>query len=52
VFDPDAAGMTVWHEAQYKAGRAWGRGFPPSFDTYATPPVEAAPAPTTEEVTA
>jgi catechol 2,3-dioxygenase len=45
VFDPDAVGTTVWHEEQYKAGRAWGRGFPPSFDTYATPPVEAEEVP-------
>ena len=40
VFDPDAAVTTVWDETGYKGSRAWGRGFPPSFDTYATPPVE------------
>jgi catechol 2,3-dioxygenase len=40
VFDPDPTVTTVWTEAQYKGSRAWGRGFPPSFDTYATPPVE------------
>ncbi len=43
VFDPDPEGTTVWRESQYKASRAWGREFPPSFDTYATPPFEAQP---------
>jgi catechol 2,3-dioxygenase len=38
VFDPSPEATTVWQEGQYKAGRAWGRGFPASFDTYATPP--------------
>jgi catechol 2,3-dioxygenase len=41
VFDPDAV-PTVWTADEYAQGRAWGRGFPPSFDTYATPPLEAA----------
>jgi catechol 2,3-dioxygenase len=41
VFDPSPAVTTVWPEAEYKRSRAWGRGFPPSFDTYATPPFEA-----------
>ena len=40
VFDPDPAVTTIWNETQYKGSRAWGRGFPPSFDTYATPPLE------------
>jgi catechol 2,3-dioxygenase len=40
VFDPSSSATTVWREGQYKSSRAWGRGFPPSFDTYATPPVE------------
>ena len=40
VFDPDPEGTTIWRESEYKASRAWGRGFPPSFDTYATPPFE------------
>src|SRR5579871_6213941 len=40
VFDPSPQVTTVWHESQYKSSRAWGRGFPPSFDTYATPPYE------------
>ncbi len=43
VFDPDPEGTTVWTESQYKGSRAWGRGFPPSFDTYATPPFEEEP---------
>jgi catechol 2,3-dioxygenase len=44
VFDPAPDATTVWHEAQYKSSRAWGRGFPPSFDTYATPPFPASEA--------
>ena len=40
VFDPDPEGTTVWPVETYKASRAWGRGFPPSFDTYATPPFD------------
>jgi catechol 2,3-dioxygenase len=40
VFDPDPEGTTVWPADRYKSSRAWGRGFPPSFDTYATPPHE------------
>src|SRR5579863_3794275 len=40
VFDPDPEGTTVWSEERYRSSRAWGRGFPPSFDTYATPPYE------------
>jgi catechol 2,3-dioxygenase len=40
IFDPDPEGTTVWRDATYRASRAWGRGFPPSFDTYATPPVD------------
>lgn len=39
VFDPDAIPI-VWTEREYASGRAWGRGFPPSFDTYGTPPFE------------
>ena len=38
VFDPSAAATTVWPQERYRSSRAWGRGFPPSFDTYATPP--------------
>jgi catechol 2,3-dioxygenase len=38
VFDPDPEATTRWLEGRYKNSRAWGRGFPPSFDTYATPP--------------
>jgi catechol 2,3-dioxygenase len=41
VFDPDAVPV-VWSWDEYTNGRAWGRGFPPTFDTYATPPLEAA----------
>jgi catechol 2,3-dioxygenase len=40
VFDPAPDATTIWPEAQYKSSRAWGRAFPPSFDTYATPPYE------------
>jgi len=40
LFDPDGA-PTVWTQQQYSSSRAWGRGFPPSFDTYATPPTQA-----------
>jgi catechol 2,3-dioxygenase len=40
VLDPDPQSTTVWPEERYKSSRAWGRGFPPSFDTYATPPQE------------
>ena len=40
VFDPSPQVTTVWREQQYQGSRAWGRGFPPSFDTYATPPFE------------
>jgi catechol 2,3-dioxygenase len=40
VFDPAPDATTIWHETEYKASRAWGRAFPPSFDTYATPPYE------------
>ena len=40
VFDPTPAVTTVWREAEYRSSRAWGRAFPPSFDTYATPPLE------------
>jgi catechol 2,3-dioxygenase len=40
VFDPSPQVTTVWHESEYKRSRAWGRGFPPSFDTYATPPFD------------
>jgi catechol 2,3-dioxygenase len=40
VFDPSPQVTTVWSEQQYKGSRAWGRGFPPSFDTYATPAFE------------
>jgi len=40
VFDPDPEATTVWPDATYRASRAWGRGFPPSFDTYATPPLD------------
>jgi catechol 2,3-dioxygenase len=40
VFDPTPQATTIWHEEQYKGSRAWGRGFPPSFDTYATPPYD------------
>jgi catechol 2,3-dioxygenase len=40
VFDPAPDATTIWHESQYRSSRAWGRGFPPSFDTYATPPYE------------
>jgi catechol 2,3-dioxygenase len=36
IFDPDG-GPTIWRDEEYKSSRAWGRGFPPSFDTYATP---------------
>jgi catechol 2,3-dioxygenase len=39
VLDPDPEATVVWPEAAYRESRAWGRGFPPSFDTYATPPV-------------
>ena len=38
VFDPSAQVTAVWSEDRYGRSRAWGRGFPPSFDTYATPP--------------
>jgi catechol 2,3-dioxygenase len=40
VFDPDDSSTTIWTEAQYQASRAWGQRFPPSFDTYATPPFD------------
>jgi len=40
VFDPDPEGTTVWPQDRYRSSRAWGREFPPSFDTYATPPLE------------
>jgi len=43
VFDPDPRVTTIWSEDQYRRSRAWGRGFPPSFDTYATPPVTDKP---------
>jgi len=49
VFDPDPDGTTVWPDATYRASRAWGRGFPPSFDTYATPPLDESDAPRAEE---
>jgi catechol 2,3-dioxygenase len=39
VFDPDPEVTTVWDMDTYRSSRAWGKGFPPSFDTYATPPV-------------
>jgi catechol 2,3-dioxygenase len=45
IFDPDPAGTTVWPVATYRASRAWGRGFPPSFDTYATPHFDPPPTP-------
>jgi catechol 2,3-dioxygenase len=45
VFDPDPEVTTVWNESAYGSSRAWGRAFPPSFDTYATPPYDE-PAPT------
>jgi catechol 2,3-dioxygenase len=38
VFDPQPDATTIWREADYKGSRAWGRAFPASFDTYATPP--------------
>lgn len=41
-FDPERP--TVWPMEEYKQSRAWGRGFPPSFDTYATPPIDEAAA--------
>jgi catechol 2,3-dioxygenase len=44
IFDPDPEVTTLWHESEYGSSRAWGRAFPPSFDTYATPPYEE-PAP-------
>jgi catechol 2,3-dioxygenase len=40
ILDPDPAATTVWPDATYRASRAWGRGFPSSFDTYATPDFE------------
>ena len=40
VFDPDPEGAVRWPVERYRSSRAWGRGFPPSFDTYATPPFE------------
>jgi catechol 2,3-dioxygenase len=43
LFDPTPNVTTWWTEDRYKGSRAWGRGFPPSFDTYATPPYEEEP---------
>ncbi len=40
VFDPDPQATVRWPVAAYRGSRAWGRGFPPSFDTYGTPPLE------------
>ena len=40
VFDPDPQATTRWPVDRYRSSRAWGRGFPPSFDTYGTPPLE------------
>jgi len=40
VLDPTERATTVWPVERYRNSRAWGRGFPPSFDTYATPPYE------------
>jgi catechol 2,3-dioxygenase len=45
ILDPDAR-TTVWPDATYRASRAWGRGFPDSFNTYATPPFDPAIPPT------
>jgi catechol 2,3-dioxygenase len=42
VFDPDPAATVRWPATRYRSSRAWGREFPPSFDTYATPPLELA----------
>jgi catechol 2,3-dioxygenase len=39
VFDPDAP-PTVWTEAEYARGPAWGAKLPESFNTYGTPPYE------------
>ncbi len=36
ILDPDG-GPTIWRDEEYQSSRAWGRGFPPSFGTYATP---------------
>ena len=38
VFDPDPEVTTNWTMDQYRSQRAWGKGFPPTFDYYATPP--------------
>ncbi|HWH93666.1 MAG TPA: VOC family protein [Baekduia sp.] len=38
VFDPDPEVLTAWTMDQYRGSRAWGGGFPPTFDYYATPP--------------
>jgi hypothetical protein len=37
VFDPDPEATVRWPVARCRSSRAWGRDFPPSFDTYATP---------------
>ncbi len=39
VFDPDAP-PTVWSEAEYARGPAWGAKLPASFNTYGMPPFE------------
>lgn len=39
VFDPDAP-PTVWTEAEYARGPAWGAKLPSTFNTYGTPPYE------------
>ena len=41
VFDPAPDATTIWPRRRLPRPRAWGRGFPPSFDTYATPPPES-----------
>ena len=38
IFDPDPDATTVWDMDTYRSSRAWGKGFPPTFDYYATPP--------------
>jgi catechol 2,3-dioxygenase len=44
VFDPDPEATVRWPVAAYRQSRAWGREFPPSFDTYGTPPLDDDPA--------
>jgi catechol 2,3-dioxygenase len=43
VFDPDPEATVRWPAARYRSSRAWGREFPPSFDTYGTPQIDLEP---------